>query len=280
MKRYYFLFSAVVAGLFTTLSMNAQDTPVAGKQFRIVTDAGLYLTYDADWNADGWNLFYLDSLYTVAFDQEYTVPYTGRDPETITLKINPQKQIFTLINPDPNDPDIWAVESYDGQYLGQDVRNGWDITAVASADDANGQLFFECDNEWSLYSFKFKDLSTYIASDHNVAGLIINKYDDGWEHVDHSFLYRDKPSGQTVFLFESAVTGIKNVKSIKDLAVSVRGNALSVDKANGTLVSIYNIAGAKVIETSLQGDVNLSKLPAGVYIVATAAGERAKFIKK
>jgi hypothetical protein len=55
---------------------------------------------------------------------------------------------------------------------------------------------------------------------------------------------------------------------------------LKVNAENGTKISVYSITGAKVLETKLNGDLNVSSLVSGVYIVAAANGEKAKFIKK
>ncbi|GHS99425.1 hypothetical protein FACS189421_09840 [Bacteroidia bacterium] len=289
MKRYYFLFLAV-AGLLAGLNVNAQDAPVAGQKFRIVNEAGVYLTYTnadtsnplSEWN----NRVYVDSLYTVVTDELWIPPFADRaanEDEYIQLSYNPdENQVFTLINPNPNDPEIWAIEAYDGLYLAAHTSNSWDMGAAASPDVNTAQFFFKDPGGWDLYTLSLVATPTqFLAPDNLNAGFKINRWDSGWEHADRSFVYRDKGAEKGIWYFESAgTTGIKNVKSVKDLAVSVRDNVLSINKANGTLVSIYNITGAKVIETPLQGNLNVGNLPAGVYVIATADGERAKFIKK
>jgi hypothetical protein len=292
MKRNYFLF-LVLAGLFSGLNVNAQDKPVAGQKFRIINEAGVYLTYtNADTNGDTedakkWqNRVYVDSLYTVVTDELWEPPFadrTANEDEWRHLSYNPdENQVFTLINPNPNDPDIWAIEAYDGLYLAAHTANGWDM-GVAASPDANTAQFFFNDQGWDLYTLSLVATpAKFLAPDHLDAGLRINRWQDSnWEYSARSYVYRDKGAEKGIWYFESAsTTGLKNIHTLKELSVSVRDNVLSVNKANGTLVSIFSVTGAKVIETPLQGAVNLERLPAGVYIIATAEGERAKFIKK
>jgi hypothetical protein len=294
MKRNFLLL--VVCALFA-LNAAAQDKPVAGQQFRIQNGSGLYLTTDPDWSpAEGdwidgttrwpggaWNLGFLDSLYTTPVTQEYTLAYTGRDPETITLNTAPEKQIFTLRQPDPNDPEIWALEAFNGQFFAADLRNTWDITLAPYIDDAVAHVNL-LDQGWEIYLIKFTGHSNYVASDAATEGISIGKYADGWEYAQRSFLYRDKPAtqanDQALWYFEKAeTTAIPTVIADKNLSVSVVNGLLKVNKENGTPIAIYSITGSKVLETTLQGTVNLDRLNTGVYIVATPSGEKAKFIK-
>jgi len=61
---------------------------------------------------------------------------------------------------------------------------------------------------------------------------------------------------------------------------TVTSGVLNVNKPEGTKVSVFDMAGNKVMETILSNPLNVGSLKAGVYIIGTANGERAKFIKK
>jgi hypothetical protein len=283
MKRSYSLFLVAVGLLLGGLNVSAQDAPKAGEKFRITDESGdLYLTYDADWNAEGWNLFYLDSLYTSPSSGYYTMPYENRDPEDVFLDTYPEKQIFTFINPDPYDPEIWAIETEDGRYLAVDTRNTWDITAGFSADDPDCQLFFE-DLGWDMYGLKFRGLTTSIAADRKEPGISIGKYDDGWEHAVRSFIYRDKPATQGIWFFVKVggSSGIQSTTADKNLSVfpTVASETLTVNAENGTKIAVYSVTGSKVIDTVLDGPLNVSSLNQGIYIITVPTGEKAKFIK-
>jgi hypothetical protein len=263
--------------------MAAYVTPIAGQQFRIKGESDLYLTCDPEWNVEDWNLWFLDTLYTVSSTQEYTLPYQNRDPEVLTINSRPEKQIFTLLNPDPNDPEIWAIEASDGRYLAIDARDAWNVTLNGSLDPAQSQLFF-LHQGYGIYLFQFRGTSTYLASDHAIEGFYTGVYPDGWEYVARSFIYRDKTAthANAMWFFEKVGddSSINDIKTAKNLTVSITDNSLKVNKENGTPIVIYSVTGSKILETTLQGTVNMAGLDAGVYIVATPAGERAKFVKR
>ena len=61
---------------------------------------------------------------------------------------------------------------------------------------------------------------------------------------------------------------------------TITSGVLNVNKPDGTKVFIFDMAGNKVMETTLSNPLNVGSLKAGVYIIGTATGERAKFIKK
>ncbi|KAA6301809.1 MAG: hypothetical protein EZS26_001972 [Candidatus Ordinivivax streblomastigis] len=388
MKRNFLLF-VVLGTLFSAPVFAAHDLPEAGLQFRIQNvTSKLYLTADPDWSpasewdsrsdslkwkTGGWNLVFLDSLYTVPVVQEYPLAYQNREPETITLSTTPDKQIFTLINPDPNDPDIWAIQTANGQYLSIDRRNAWDVTLSPDADNSGAQFFFSAQGS-GIYLLRFVSevANHYLAADGATPGIKIGQYSDGWEYATRSFVYHNKPVEKAMFYFEqvggelkdatlksltvsagklsptfretttnykvsvgnniSTITitatatqavatvegagekaltvgentfeiivtsaneevkktytvvvtrlsesAIPDVKANKNLSVLVNNGVLTVNVANGTPLAIYNLTGSKVLETKLQGSVNINHLNAGVYIVATPNGEKAKFIKQ
>ncbi|MDR0505488.1 MAG: T9SS type A sorting domain-containing protein [Dysgonamonadaceae bacterium] len=273
---------------FAALNVMAQDTPAAGQQFRIVNGSGLYLTCDPEWNADGWNLWFIDSLYTADVAVKYVIPYE-RGGDEIDLHTTPAKQIFTLLNPDPNDPEIWAIETGDGQYMSIDTRNTWDMTITGSAggvisvDDPGAQLFFE-DQGYGIYMMRFKGITTHIASDATSEGISIGKYSDGWEYASRSFTYRDKDAKETAYWFFEKVTGsgINSPKATQNLTVfpGIVKETLNINVEYGTKVTVYSLAGAKVIETAINGNLNVSSLTSGVYVVSTPSGAKAKFVKQ
>jgi hypothetical protein len=276
------------------LNAMAQDTPEADQKYRIINGSGFYLTCDPEWSDTGWNLFFLDSLYTVPVSEIYTIPYVDRAGEEITLNTTPEKQIFTLVNPDPNDPEVWAIEAANGQYLSIDTRNTWDVTltgtdgGVASLDDAGAQVFLE-DQGYGIYLIRFNGTTgKYFAADHTTEGISVGKYNDGWEYAARSFIYRDKPVTQeTVYwYFEKAGggsgSGIKNPAASQKLTIfpSAVRETLNVQVEKGTKISVYSVAGIKVLSTTVDGALNVSSLTPGVYVVSTPSGAKAKFIKQ
>jgi len=88
--------------------------------------------------------------------------------------------------------------------------------------------------------------------------------------------------------------GVANLKLVKHIDNSIEtpslsgvfvyptitSDVLNVNKPDGTTIFIFDMAGNKVMETTLFSTVNVGSLKAGVYIIATATGDRAKFIKK
>ena len=90
--------------------------------------------------------------------------------------------------------------------------------------------------------------------------------------------------------------GVANLMLVKDTEVSIEtpllsgklfvyptvtSDVLNVNKPEGTRVFIFDLAGNKVMETTLSTNtLNVGFLQSGVYLVGTANGERAKFIKK
>ncbi len=61
---------------------------------------------------------------------------------------------------------------------------------------------------------------------------------------------------------------------------TVTSNLLTVNKEEGTKITIYSISGNKVMETTLSNPLNVGFLESGIYLIGTENGEKAKFIKK
>ncbi|GAB6012509.1 T9SS type A sorting domain-containing protein [Viscerimonas tarda] len=301
MQRKFLLLAVLCTSVFSSYAANpVRDVPVEGQQFRIWEyTSKQFLTADPDWDpagewdADGlkwatggWNLAFWDSLYTVPTVQEYTLAFQSRTPETITLSTTPDKQIFTLVHPNPDDPDLWAIQTSAGQYLSIDRRNTWDVTLSPDADNTGAQLFFLQQGTTKIYLLRFASETSahYVAADRTSSGITIGAYDNDYEYAYRSVLYHDKPSSNagSMFCFEkvSSGNGISGVKIDKNLSVSVSNGFLKVNAENGTPVVIYNVTGAKVLETNLQGAIDINRLNAGIYVVATSSGARAKFIKQ
>jgi hypothetical protein len=284
MKRSYSLLF-IVACLLIGLNASAQ-APQAGKKYQIIHgNSYLYLTADAGWGSTG-SLF-IDSLYTSTFSGEIEIPFedTERTDNIVSVNYSPEQQIFTLVNPDPNDPEIYAIEAYDGQYITQNSEYTWDCTLGGNADAPTANWFISDDEGYGLFQIRLSTRTAqYIAPDNETEGFKINKWDDGWEYVSRSFVYNDKPSSaKSYWVFEEvAETSIKSLTVNKNLTVSptIAKETLKVNVENGVRISIYSVTGAKVLDTVVNGNVNISSLTSGVYLVATLDGKKAKFIKK
>lgn len=278
------LFSFCIA-LFT-LSAIAQDAPEAGQKFRIVNGSGLYLTCDPGYNS-GNNPWFLDSLYTAPATNSTVYTLNGT-ATTSVVNTNPNQQIFTLRNPNPDDPEIWAIEEANGQYLSQSAEYAWDCILSPSADIAASQLFF-VDQGWDLYLLRLSTRTgVYLASDNASEGETVGKYNDGWEYLYRSTIYNDKPStqgnDQALWYFEKDNTsGINDLNADKNTITvfpTVANKTLTVNIEKGTKIAIYSLTGTKVIETVLDGKLDVSSLTSGVYFVTTPNGGKTKFIKQ
>jgi hypothetical protein len=275
----------IVACLFIGLNASAQ-LPQAGKKYRIShANSGLFLTCDPEWNG-GSNPFFVDSLYTTASSFDYTSPYEGHDPEVFNLNLSPEQQIFTLVNPDPNDPELYAIETASGRYLTQSASYAWDCILGDSPDVTAAQCYIIDDTGLSQIRFTSRSASQFIAPDNEREGISINKWDDGWEYSSRSYVYNDKPSSAKSYWEFQEYTGETSIKQLvagKTLTVfpAIASETLNVNVDNGTKISIYSVGGAKVSENTVSnGHVNVATLPAGIYILSTSKGEKAKFIKK
>jgi len=275
--------------VFFAVILKSQDAPQAGQQFRIGSFGGLYLTCDPDWSSEGWNLFFLDSLYTVEYEEEVTFQYenTEREPAVLNLVTSPEKQTFTLINPDPNDPEIWAIEASNGQYLAADLRNGWDITLSESPDVQSSQVYF-LDQGFGIYLIQILSMNDkYVAADHNREGIRINKWDDGWEYLARSFLYRDKPASQSedlaLWFLESTTESSVLNPTVQALNVypTITDEILYVQAEKGDAVEILTLTGNKIMSTILYTkSIDVSDLSPGIYLIKSSTGSLAKFIKR
>ena len=215
MKSIYSKFLLLLVCVILGLNVSAQDAPVAGKKFRIANASGLYLTCDPAYNS-GYNPWFIDSLYTVESSVSTDYVLNG---ETTTSVINssPSQQTFTLVNPNPSDPEIWAIEAANGEYLAQSTEYGWDCVLSPSVDAAESQLYF-VDQGGGIYFFQISTRSgdQYVASDSYTAGEMLGEYGDGWQYLYRSYIYNDKPSGQdgqtAYWWFEEVITtGINDV---------------------------------------------------------------------
>src|SRR5690554_5936860 len=269
-----------------TLSTVSQEAPESGKKFRIVNGSGLYLTANPDY--EGYNPWFIDSLYTApsSTSTEYTL-----NGETVISVVNtdPIQQIFTLSNPNPNDPDVWAIEASNGAYLTQSPEYDWDCILGPSSDVASSQLFF-VDQGYGLYLLQLSTRSDgYLATDNAEEGEIIGTYEDGWQYLHRSTVYNDKPAdqdnNQAIWYFEKVTTtGIDDVRLDKNaIAVfpTLANETVTVSNLTvGTRIAVYDIAGSKVMDVIYDGKLGISSLISGVYIVATPDGGKAKFIKQ
>lgn len=271
---------------FFTLSAIAQDTPESGKKFRIVNGSGLYLTCDPAYNS-GNNPWFIDSLYTATFSVSKIYTLNG-ESITSVVSTNPNQQIFTLSNPNPNDPDIWVIEAANGEYLSQSASYAWDCVLSPSSDIGNSQLFF-VDQGFDLFLLQLSTRTgLYLASDNAAEGESIGTYADGWQYLYRSTIYNDKPAtqanDQALWYFEKDnTTGIDAISADKNIMTvfpTVANETLTVNVAKGTRIEVYALTGSKVIDVILDGKLDISSLTSGVYIVATPNGEKAKFIKQ
>jgi hypothetical protein len=269
-----------------TLSVIAQDAPEAGQKFRIANGSGLYLTCDPGYNG-GNNPWFIDSLYTVpsSVSTDYTLNGTAT---TSVVNTNPNQQIFTLSNPDPNDPELWVIEAANGQYLSQSASYAWDVVLSPASDIAASQLFF-VDQGWGIYLLQLSTRTNqYLATDNAAEGESVGKYSDGWEYLYRSTVYNDKPAtqagDQALWYFEKYNTnGINDLAADKNTITvfpTLANKTLTINVEKGTEIAVYTLTGTKVIDTVLDGKLDISSLASGVYFVTTPNGGKAKFIKQ
>ncbi len=113
----------------------------------------------------------------------------------------------------------------------------------------------------------------------------------GTDNTDiSSLVYADKQATDTKHYWVVKATDGSDV-TIKNISAGNKNNLsvyptvttgkLNINAAEGTKISIYNIAGSKVLEVVLKDQsVNVTSLSAGLYIISTPDGGKAKFIKK
>ena len=279
--------------LLAGLNVKAQS-PEAGEKYRISNGSGLYLTCDPEYN-EGYNPWFIDSLYTV--ESTITVEYTLNE-EAISHDISTDttKQVFTLVNPDPNDPEIWAIEASNGEYMAQSTSYAWDVVLSPSPDISESQFYF-LDQGYSIFLIQVLTRSgseQYLATDNAFEGESIGTYDDGWEYLYRPYVFNDKPAtqpnDQSFWILEkigggggSIPDGIENnsLSSTLKIYPTVADETLKVIDEYGTKIMVYSITGIKVIDTELKGnDLNISSLHSGVYIITTSTGKNARFFKK
>jgi len=269
-------------------NLMAQTEPESGEKFRIVNGSGLYLTCDPEYN-EGNNPWFLDSLYTedTTISLEYEL-----NGEEVTEEVTTQKsqQTFTLINPDPNDPDVWAIEAANGEYLAQSPSYAWDCVLSPTADEEASQLFF-LDQGSNIYFLQLLTRSSeeaYLASDSAIPGQSIGSWDDGWEYVKRSYIFNDKPStqenNQAFWYFEKlgVVNSVKNVERDGGFKVypSLTSHILNTNLRDNTNVVVYDMTGVKVVEKKISGELDVTELRPGAYIIRTETGQVAKFFKE
>lgn len=95
---------------------------------------------------------------------------------------------------------------------------------------------------------------------------------------DGTVAYAPISSVKRMYISTSSAEGIEEVKST--LPCTWEGGFLRIQAAEGTLVTVYNVAGTPVVRQALVGGiVDLRNQPSGLYIV-NVGGKVFKTIKK
>jgi len=119
--------------------------------------------------------------------------------------------------------------------------------------------------------------STYVPYQANGDSYLFFGKSQGTENTDVDIQYV-AINNTGAFAPESPVTGTSVIPAVKNLKVTSNAGTLTINAGKPTFVRVYDIAGARVAEFSVQSTKDLT-LPQGIYVVKSAA-EVVKVVNK
>lgn len=233
--------------------------PEVGKTYNLVHSSGLFLTLDKDGSkTDQWK---------IQEAQEHG---------------NYDKQIIKLENPESEHPDIYNIVTYENEYLTNRVA-GNDIWRAIVGDKPNedvAKFRFIREGNFVKINCLARNENQFIGVDNTSPGsyIYMNKNQVGTEN-DYWVLVEPGTYG----VIPPPTNAVEELQEKESLLIypTVATTILTVNKASGTLISIYNLIGNKVMETRLNETfIRIDKLTSGIYVIVAEDGTSTKFIKK